>query len=339
MTDLEDELRSQLASLPDLPVPEDLLTNLRRRQARRRILAPATLVSIVVLILIAVPLGLRAAHRSGGHSGNPVSPVGSAAMTVTLHPLSGSVLEPGARAATLEVLQARMRAMHITGTVRAGNSADTLRITGLTGPLPSSLLSVGALTLHQVYAVTAGDANPVDNLGSTPRPQAPSQCANLSKTGAGDVPSPNAVCLYETVQCSTYQVMAIDQPADNWSVSCSRDKSVKYLLRAAAVNGKNVQVASAIIPATTVGTGEWLVDLAFTPAGQQRFTDLTRAAIVAQAPQNQVAIVVDGVVESAPAIMAAIPGDASITGNYDRTQAEQLAAVLSSGPLPARLTW
>ena len=35
--------------------------------------------------------------------------------------------------------------------------------------------------------------------------------------------------------------------------------------------------------------------------------------------------------------MAVIPGDASITGDYDQARAEQLVAVLTAGPLPVRL--
>ena len=338
MTDLEDALRSQLAALPepDLHVPQDLLPNLRRRQARRRVLAPAAVVSVVVAVLIAVPLTL-AAHRSEPHPANPAQPGGPVTMTLTLHPVDGGAVEPRIRAEALDVLRARLRAAHLAGTVQSGDSPDTLRISGLDHALPASLLSVGALSLRQVFAVTAGDTNPAVPPGATTSEVAPSQCAKLSERGTAEVPPARAVCLYESVRCSTYQPTLADQVADNWSVSCSRDNNAKYLLRPAAVNGKDVRAASATIPTTTVGTGQWVVDLAFTRTGQQRFTDLTRATVAAQAPTNQVAMVVDGVVQSAPVTMAVIPGDASITGDYDQAQAEQLAAVLTAGPLPARV--
>jgi preprotein translocase subunit SecD len=53
-----------------------------------------------------------------------------------------------------------------------------------------------------------------------------------------------------------------------------------------------------------------------------------------------VAIVVDGVVVSAPAIQSAggiAGGIAQITGDFTETEASNLAAVLRYGSLPARL--
>ena len=52
-------------------------------------------------------------------------------------------------------------------------------------------------------------------------------------------------------------------------------------------------------------------------------------------PQNQVAIVLDGLVVSAPSINEAIPsGSAQITGNFSQVEAQDLANVLKYGALP-----
>ena len=84
-------------------------------------------------------------------------------------------------------------------------------------------------------------------------------------------------------------------------------------------------------------TANWTVDVTFTAAGQRHFTDLTRSTLGAKAPQNQIAVVVDGVVQSAPVTESVIAGDAQIVGDYNRSQADQVAAVLATGALPARL--
>ena len=52
-------------------------------------------------------------------------------------------------------------------------------------------------------------------------------------------------------------------------------------------------------------------------------------------PQNQVAIVLDGLVVSAPSIREAIPsGNAQITGSFSQVEAQDLANVLKYGALP-----
>jgi hypothetical protein len=340
MTDLEDALRSELAAVPEpaLQVSPDLLTHLQRRQARRRLLAPATVVSIVVAALIAIPVSLGAVHRSGRHVVSPAEPGGTTTMTLTLHPLDGAALEPGTRTVVLRLLKARMRVAHISGKVQPGDSPDTLRVTGLARPLPTALLAVGALTLRQVYAFTSGDMHLAEHAASNSAsfPHSPSQCTHLPDDGV-DQPSAKAVCLYETVRCTTYEPNPASQIADSWSVACSRDKTLKYLLWPAAVVSSDVKAAHDVAETSGSQAGEWQVNLTFTGTGQQRFTNLTRVTVRSQAPTNQVAMVVDGVVQAAPVTQKVILGDAQIPGSHTETQANRLAAVLSTGPLPAWL--
>ena len=80
------------------------------------------------------------------------------------------------------------------------------------------------------------------------------------------------------------------------------------------------------------GDGGWGVDIAFTTPGQQRFTALTAANV-----DQQLALVVDGVVQSAPTVNETISGDAEISGNLTRPDAQRLAAILDSGSLPVPL--
>jgi len=116
-------------------------------------------------------------------------------------------------------------------------------------------------------------------------------------------------------------------------VSCDQDGEAKYILGPSAVEGTNVSRADAGIPQQGVGT--WQVDLTFDGTGSKKFADITRKVVSLQPPQNQVAIVLDGLVVSAPRIEEAITGGkAQITGDFDQASATDLANVLKYGALP-----
>lgn len=79
--------------------------------------------------------------------------------------------------------------------------------------------------------------------------------------------------------------------------------------------------------------GQVEVALRLTPAGAQDFGRIT-----AENVGRQLAIVLDGVVQSAPVIRTAITGgQASITGGYTTDEAKELKVVLKAGALPAPL--
>ena len=75
------------------------------------------------------------------------------------------------------------------------------------------------------------------------------------------------------------------------------------------------------------------VSLEFNPEGAKRFADLTEANV-----GRRLAIVLDGVVQSAPSIRSRIPdGHAIIEGNFSPEEAKFLKSVLQAGALPAPL--
>jgi preprotein translocase subunit SecD len=114
-------------------------------------------------------------------------------------------------------------------------------------------------------------------------------------------------------------------------VACDQN-GVKYLLDRAKVVGTDIK--SANFGQDPNNLGGWQVNLSFTGSGQGSWTNLTKQAFGASPPKNQVAIVLDGKVVSAPAIQSVIPGPAQITGSFTRNQAQQLANVLKYGALP-----
>ncbi len=164
---------------------------------------------------------------------------------------------------------------------------------------------------------------------------------------------------YSKLDCSKFNnnpVAGKDVSAD-YMVSCSTDGTTKYLLAPSEVTPswstggvKGTEVSSAssgIINGTGYG-----VDLNFKSTGASEWLKVTAAAAKESSPPgnvgcstsglgcNAVAIVLDGVVQSAPFIQDpnGIPGGtAQITGNFTQASAANLADVLNYGSLPISL--
>ena len=116
-------------------------------------------------------------------------------------------------------------------------------------------------------------------------------------------------------------------------VSCDRSGAIKYLLAPAKGVGADVSTASAVLDQQ--GGGGWMVSLDFNGEGTSKFGELTSEVVSLPQPQNQVAIVLDGLVISAPRIISAITaGNAQITGNFTQADSADLANVLKYGALP-----
>ena len=104
-------------------------------------------------------------------------------------------------------------------------------------------------------------------------------------------------------------------------VACDRSGNSKYILAGAEVLGRQVSKASAAINQST-GSG-WYVLLNFNNDATKAFADLTTRVTKLTPPQNEVAIVLDGLVVSAPRINEAITaGNAQITGSFSQVEAE-----------------
>jgi len=132
------------------------------------------------------------------------------------------------------------------------------------------------------------------------------------------------------------EALALDDPAQPLA-ACARDGSQIYILAPSYMSGKDVKNASSVDDATQ----GWLVQLNFTGSGADHFGTLTTAVTSLATPLNQVAVVLDGVVESAPVIEQAITGgQAQITGGtggFTQTDTDALAQVLNFGSLDVTL--
>ncbi len=181
----------------------------------------------------------------------------------------------------------------------------------------------------------------LDRQAGTPSPTAspttaPSPTASPAASPAGEplLTAEQAPVIFATVDCTDPKQANVGQrfaPDAQKIVACDRDGTAKYLLGAAEMKGTDVKSATATIDTSEGGTGAWLVQLVFTGKGSKLFGALTQKYV-----NQQVAIVLDGVVQSAPNIESAITeGRAQISGPTIKAQeARELANVLKYGALP-----
>ncbi len=115
-----------------------------------------------------------------------------------------------------------------------------------------------------------------------------------------------------------------DDVADRVVVLPDRDAPIGYVLGPAELTGEAVADAAATF------NNEWVVNVELTDEGAVGFDE-----IAARHYGSQVAIVLDGIVESAPVIRATeFGGTAVISGTFDEEGARDLAVALRFGALP-----
>jgi preprotein translocase subunit SecD len=135
--------------------------------------------------------------------------------------------------------------------------------------------------------------------------------------------------------------------ADEYILACDETGGMQYMLAPTALDSRHVADASAADDA--VQTLTWVVTLRFDDEGSDLWFDLTKRAYEApetcssapdEAGCNQIAVVLDGVVISAPASQqpGIRGGVAQIAGDFTEQRAKRLAAELASGPLPTSFT-
>jgi protein-export membrane protein SecD len=99
------------------------------------------------------------------------------------------------------------------------------------------------------------------------------------------------------------------------------------------LSGDVIKTANAGQSSGGSSAGQITVNLTMNPKGQQQWADFTRTHV-----NQQVAIVLDRTVQSAPVIQEPIlTGDTQISGNFTVDEANYLATVLQTGSLPVKL--
>jgi preprotein translocase subunit SecD len=113
----------------------------------------------------------------------------------------------------------------------------------------------------------------------------------------------------------------------------------KYYLGPVEITGAALSKATAVFITSSQnqnsGQTGWQVNFTLNKQGAKTFADITTKLAV---QHNELAIVLDGIVESAPQVQSAITGGVGeITGSFSEQQAKNLAVVLNSGALPVQL--
>ena len=122
--------------------------------------------------------------------------------------------------------------------------------------------------------------------------------------------------------------------------SAGNNTVAKYVLGKVVISGDNFKKASAVLASQgQIGVSQWTVTFQLDGDGSTKFADATTKAVSSPTPLNQIAIVVDRVVISAPVVQGAITGgNGEITGNFSEQEAKDLATQLNAGALPVELT-
>lgn len=173
-------------------------------------------------------------------------------------------------------------------------------------------------------------ATPGTEDGETVRPENPSDLAQIT---------PEIQEQFDALDCTVPEnlVGGDSGPTDSAFVACSADGLAKYVLGPVEVEGTDIANASSGLRVGQTGavTNEWVVNLEFDGEGTTEFRDVTTRLTSLPAPQNQFAMVLDGLVISAPVSQVAInDGKAEISGSFTRDTAATLANQLNFGSLP-----
>ncbi|SEG90707.1 preprotein translocase subunit SecD [Nonomuraea solani] len=173
-------------------------------------------------------------------------------------------------------------------------------------------------------------ASPTGQASTPPQQQDP--MAGINTEGI----DPAVLAQFQKLNCAdpANRGQGVQDDPNKQYAGCETDGSYKYVLDVAKVVGTDIDTASAGVQQ---GTTEWVVQLDFKSKGAGEWSKLTTTAYNSQEPRNKVAVVLDGVVITAPNIISPIPGGrAEITGGFDQASSTNLADQLKYGALPLK---
>ena len=221
--------------------------------------------------------------------------------------------------------------------------AENVPVTTTTTTAPTATTAPGATTTTAAGGSTtttaSGSTSTTVQRGSVVAPQASTTTASTAPTTTTATTAPGGATPGETTTTTvaplTGVVKSTEDIADQEVVLPIREGSAdrgaaRLRLGPALMTGADVKTASAIFRS---GQG-WVVDLSFTGEGFGKFND-----IAAKYVGQQIAIVLDGVVQSYPVIQDAKfeSNNVQISGSFKEREAKDLALVLKYGALPVPL--
>jgi preprotein translocase subunit SecD len=218
------------------------------------------------------------------------------------------------------------------------------------------VLAISAPTPTDTSTATATptDAATAAPDAATPTPSATATAApsDTPTKAAPDNPSDTAYYVTPKLEADFLALDCTDKAnqtggklaaADKAVVTCDPTGSAKYLLGPVEIKGKEISSASSGLGVGANGTvsGKWVVNIKFTGQGGSEFRVTTTRLQGLTSPQNQFAMVLDGLVISAPSLAPGViitDGKAEISGSFTRATAATLANQLNFGALPLTFT-
>ncbi|MGW1065958.1 SecDF P1 head subdomain-containing protein [Streptomyces aureus] len=317
------------------------------------------------LLLCAAATVLAACSASGSADRSAGAPgAGGASSTVTTDPRRSVVTFTGETALgaeavrrTADRMRARVKALGLKD-VRVEGRGGEITVTGRSADVKalmelgvSGRISFRPVLAEEAVGVTrtpppSPSADPPSGRAVTEglRPHtdgSPSASAGPAQTEGG-AQSAALQARFAALNCSANERAELGRraTAGDSVLACGTDgggsgSRAKFVLGPTAVDGVHLSSARAVHDRQA---GGWIVRLGFDSVGARQFSALTQGLSVNAPPQNQMAIVLDGGVISAPSVHQRLEGGtADIYGGYDRRTAEQLAVTVGTGPLPARV--
>ena len=160
------------------------------------------------------------------------------------------------------------------------------------------------------------------------------------------IPADEAAAQAAIASCDPTAIGALTKIPTTGRADDARDACVVLPLRATSDNkspgrlllGPTELTGKDVDKAKSRFQNEYLVLMTLTGDGLSKFNALAAKSYGQTPPQNEVAIVLDGIVQSNPAFQSpSFNGDVSITGNFTSTEASDLAKLINYGALPVQL--
>ena len=232
----------------------------------------------------------------------------------------------------VEVLRRRVDALGVAEPTltRAGEDRIIVELPGLQNPRQASEVigRTAQLTFHKVTGLAAPEPDP--SVSGSPS-ASPSAAASASPSAT---PSPSAT------GSPTDENQALDDQLAGRPLELPDESGQVLALSPAALTGEAVEDATAV--SDQFGAG-WMVNIDFRGDGGGTYKQITGEAACEPpgAPERRIAIVLDGEIISAPQVATDVGcnqgiagGSTSITGDFSRTEAQELALLVRGGALP-----
>lgn len=243
---------------------------------------------------------------------------------LALEPTGQGAAAPGASSSSGKASSSSGKASSSSGST-SNSSSSTTKTNNARVP--------GALRTARP-AVKAADSTPEPTFGSVPGDPSPSSTQDPSAAETQALQK-----RFQTLDCSKPEnrTGGTESNPSKPLVACAQDGSAKYALGPVALKGQQVKSVSVAPNQDQRGNqlSDWVVQMTVVPDMVKKYETITKQLVGQQAPMNQMALVMDDLVVTAPQQTGVITnGNAQITGNFTNKEASTLASQLKFGALP-----